>query len=86
MGDGSALDEDTTPNECGCAACLERARMRDLVASAHITRLTTIHSLDSAGPPWTVFVVQGGRVNALGRGYDEEQALYEALRVLGVVS
>lgn len=82
-------DDETTPLTCPCAACGERARMRALIASAHITRLTSICSPRASvdgGDPWTVYVVQAGHVAASGRGATEEEALHEALRVLGVVS
>lgn len=80
-------EDETAP--CACAACCERTRMRELVAAAQITRLTAIHAPRAAAEgtdPWTVYVTKDGHVAASGRGRTEEEAIHEALRVLGVVA
>ena len=89
MGKEAFADDETTPVACECPECGARAQMRALVAAAHITRLTAIHAPlaeESGGDSWTVYVVQGGHVSASGRGATEEEALHEALRVLGVLT
>jgi hypothetical protein len=89
VGSHAAFDDETQPSACGCAACLERARLGAIVEALDITRVTSIYSRAAelgARDPWTVYVAQSGRVTATGQGTTEEEALHEALRVLGVVT
>ena len=76
-------DDATGPAPCGCAACLEKQRLREMCAKANVTRVTTIHAaLATAGKPYTVYLEVGASI-VEGRGESEESAIDAALVRMG---
>lgn len=75
-------DDDTNPAPCGCATCLERLRLTEALAAAHITRMTSVHApLAKQGKPWTVYLEAGPTI-VEGRGDREEEAIEAGLAKL----
>ncbi len=83
---GNALDEDdekTDPGPCSCSECRVRLRLRERIVEARVMRFTSVQQPLEGGWWWTVYLQREGATEVRGAGSTEENAIDQALRLLG---